>query len=100
MHQFKSDVLLCFSNCKTYNQPDSGIYLDASSLEVIFYIRVILIYMKAMFLEKYQNGPNGKKRGARLSISAPKTPSAAPIVAAASLSEKKKGKSIRFILLE
>ncbi len=35
MNEFKRDILLCFSNCKTYNQPNSGIYMDANTLEVV-----------------------------------------------------------------
>ncbi|KAJ3271784.1 hypothetical protein HDV01_006392 [Terramyces sp. JEL0728] len=33
---FKGDVMQCFANCKSYNQPGSDIYKDASDLETFF----------------------------------------------------------------
>ncbi|KAJ3257351.1 hypothetical protein HK103_004571 [Boothiomyces macroporosus] len=34
--EFKGDVLQCFANCKSYNQPGSDIYKDATELEGVF----------------------------------------------------------------
>ena len=47
MDQFRKDVLLVFSNCKSYNQPGSAIYIDANVLE-------------ATFLAAWQRGKNGE----------------------------------------
>ncbi|KAJ2997686.1 hypothetical protein HDV02_005250 [Globomyces sp. JEL0801] len=58
---FKEDVLLVFSNCKTYNQPGSSIYADADDLQTYF-------------LQQYNSmreGGTKRKLGQRLSVSKP-----------------------------
>lgn len=48
MSDFRKDVLLLLSNCKTFNQAGSDIYMDADELEIAF-------------LTAYQRGSNGQE---------------------------------------